>query len=95
MEAQQGYEAALKGNYILQIVLFLICVPTLLYTAFHTKKTMRYEALLREAEIQRNKMAAACTSPIAVRHNIVKSAAMWLHTAAECMLLIDQCWNIA
>jgi signal transduction histidine kinase len=55
-EAQQRYQAALKGNYLLQIVLFLICVPTLLYTAFYTKKTMRYEALLREAETQRNKL---------------------------------------
>lgn len=55
-EAQEKYQAALKGNYILQIVLFVICFPTLLYTAFHTKRTMRFVELLRKAEEDKNKM---------------------------------------
>jgi signal transduction histidine kinase len=53
-EAQQRYEAALQGNHILQLVLFFICVPTLLYTAFYTKKTYRLSELLRESEMDKN-----------------------------------------
>jgi signal transduction histidine kinase len=56
LEAQENYHAALKGNYILQIILFLICFPTLLYTAYFTKRTMRLTDLLRQAEADRNKM---------------------------------------
>lgn len=55
-EAQQRYDAALRGNYILQIVLFLICVPTLLYTAFYTRKTMALSDQLRQTEAKNNKL---------------------------------------
>jgi signal transduction histidine kinase len=55
-EAQENYEAAMRGNYILQVVLFLICVPTLLYTAFYTKKTFRLSELLRKTESEKNAM---------------------------------------
>jgi signal transduction histidine kinase len=53
-KAQKKYQAALRGNHILQIVLFLICFPTLLYTAFYTKKTFRLSELLRKAETDKN-----------------------------------------
>jgi signal transduction histidine kinase len=53
-EAKQKYEAALRGNHILQLVLFFICVPTLLYTAFYTKKTFRLSELLRKSEMDKN-----------------------------------------
>ena len=55
-EAQQRYDAALKGNHILQIVLFLICFPTLLYTAYYTKRTVRLTELLRQTEADKNKL---------------------------------------
>jgi signal transduction histidine kinase len=55
-EAQAKYEAALRGNYILQIVLFLICLPTLLYTAFHTRKTVTLSQLLHQSEADKNKL---------------------------------------
>ena len=55
-EAQERYESALRNNYILQIVLFLICFPTLLYTAFYTKKTFKLSELLRLAEADKNKI---------------------------------------
>jgi signal transduction histidine kinase len=55
-EATAKYEAALRGNYILQVVLFLICFPTLLYTAFHTQKTVKLSQLLHQAETDKNKL---------------------------------------
>lgn len=53
--AQQDYEAALVWNQMLQIILFLICFPTLLYTAYYTGKTFKLSDLLRQAEAERNK----------------------------------------
>lgn len=55
-EAQEDYDAALQGNHILQIVLFLICFPTLLYTAYYTTKTVGLSNLLRQAEADKNKL---------------------------------------
>jgi signal transduction histidine kinase len=48
-------ETAMGRNQLLQILLFLICFPTLLYTAFHTGKTFRLSELLRLAEEEKNK----------------------------------------
>lgn len=55
-EATERYEAALQGNHILQIVLFLICFPTLLYTAYYTKKTVGLSDLLHHTAADKNKM---------------------------------------
>jgi signal transduction histidine kinase len=55
-EAQKQYNAALKGNHILQIVLFLICFPTLLYTAYYTRKTFKLTELLRKTEADKNEI---------------------------------------
>jgi signal transduction histidine kinase len=52
-EAKARYEAALRNNYVLQIFLFMICVPTLLFTIRHTFKEFRLERKLREAEKER------------------------------------------
>lgn len=54
--AQQNYEAALARNQLLQIILFLICFPTLLYTAYYTGKTFALSDLLRKTEAERNKI---------------------------------------
>ena len=54
--AQQSYEKALSRNQLLQIVLFLICFPTLLYTAYYTGKTFYLSNMLRNAETERNKI---------------------------------------
>jgi signal transduction histidine kinase len=54
--AQTRYNAALKGNYILQVVLFLICFPTLIYTAYYTKRTVSLTELLRQTEADKNKL---------------------------------------
>jgi signal transduction histidine kinase len=55
-EAQQRYESALRNNYILQIALFFICFPTLLYTAYYSKRTNKYLELLRVAESDKNEI---------------------------------------
>jgi signal transduction histidine kinase len=52
-DAKERYNVALKNNYILQILLFLICVPTLLFTTTHTFKKFKLERQLREAEKER------------------------------------------
>jgi len=54
--AQKEYEEALVRNQILQIFLFILCFPTLLYTAFYTNKTVGLLTLLREGEKERNKI---------------------------------------
>lgn len=54
--AQSNYEKAMARNQTLQIILFLICFPTLLYTAYYTGKTFRLTDLLRKTEADRNKI---------------------------------------
>jgi len=55
-EAEQNYEAALFRNYTLQLVLFLMCFPTLLYTAFYARKTFKLSEQLRHSEKDRNEI---------------------------------------
>jgi len=55
-EAEQNYEAALFRNYALQLVLFLMCFPTLLYTAFYARKTFKLSEELRHSERDRNEI---------------------------------------
>ena len=54
--AQHNYETALARNQMLQIILFLVCFPTLLYTAYYTGKTFGLSDLLRKAEAERNRI---------------------------------------
>jgi signal transduction histidine kinase len=55
-QAQENYETALARNQMLQVILFLLCFPTLLYTAYYTNKTYSLSNLLRKAEEERNKI---------------------------------------
>ncbi len=55
-KAVADIEAALDRNQLLQIFLFLICIPTLLYTAYYTGKTFRLSELLRASEKERNEI---------------------------------------
>lgn len=50
------YEAALTRNLRLQILLFILCVPTLLYTAWRTRQSFMLGEKLRETEASRNAM---------------------------------------
>jgi signal transduction histidine kinase len=56
IDAQNKYEAAMSQNHVLQVVLFIICFPTLLYTAIYTVRTFKLLDLLRRAELDKNKM---------------------------------------
>lgn len=55
-EAEEKYQEALIRNYQLQVVLFLICFPTLLYTAFFTRKTFKLSEQLRHVEEDKNRL---------------------------------------
>ena len=55
-EAQRRYENALQRNQLIQIILLIICVPTLLFTAFHTSKAFKLFELLKTAEEEKNKL---------------------------------------
>lgn len=50
------YEAALTRNLRLQVLLFMLCVPTLVYTAWRTRQSFMLGEKLREAEATRNVM---------------------------------------
>lgn len=54
--AEQEYDAALQRNFWLQIVLFVICCPTLIYTAIHTGRTVKLSDRLRLLEAEKNKL---------------------------------------
>ena len=69
-EAQQSYEAALVRNQMLQVLLFLICFPTLLYTAYYTGKTFKLADLLRKAEAERNKILTGQNTKL--EHRVAK-----------------------
>ena len=49
-------ETAMTRNQVLQVLLFLICFPTLLYTVYYTMKTSSVLELLRNAEEEKNKI---------------------------------------
>ncbi len=54
--AQKKYESALQRNQIIQLALLVICVPTLLFTAFYTRKAFKLSEMVRNAEEERNKI---------------------------------------
>jgi signal transduction histidine kinase len=49
-------ESAMMRNQVLQVLLFLICFPTLLYTVYYTMKTSGVLELLRKTEEEKNKI---------------------------------------
>lgn len=54
-DAEIRYRSALDKNHLLQIVIFLISIPTLFFTAFYTVKTFNLQELLRISERDKNK----------------------------------------
>ncbi|HEU5148208.1 MAG TPA: ATP-binding protein [Chryseosolibacter sp.] len=55
-EAQNKYESALQRNQVIQFVILIICVPTLLFTAFYTSKAFKLSEMVRNAEEEKNKI---------------------------------------
>lgn len=49
-QAQEKYNEALSSNYTIQLILLLICVPTLIFTAVRTNRELRTQVRLRELE---------------------------------------------
>ena len=58
IEAQRKNKAAIRYNYTVQLLLFIICIPTLLFTTVHTFKTFILEGKLRESERQKANLLA-------------------------------------
>ncbi|MGC1240240.1 MAG: ATP-binding protein [Chryseosolibacter sp.] len=56
VQAQKKYEAALQRNQIIQVLLLVICVPTLLFTAFYTSRSFKLSEMVRNAEEEKNKI---------------------------------------
>ena len=55
-EAQKKYLSALQRNQIIQVTLLIICVPTLLFTAFYTSKAFKLSEMVRNSEEDKNRM---------------------------------------
>lgn len=55
-EAQRKYESALQRNQIVQVLLLTICVPTLLFTAFYTRKAFKLSEMVRNSEEEKNRI---------------------------------------
>src|SRR5690606_30383379 len=49
-KASERYDQAISDSYLLQIVLFVIAVPVLTYTALQTNKTLSISERLRKSE---------------------------------------------
>jgi len=47
------YHAAIRNNFLLQVFLLLLCVPTLVFTSIHTHKKFLFEVKLKEAEAEK------------------------------------------
>jgi signal transduction histidine kinase len=56
VDAQEKYESALKRNHIIQFILLIICVPTLIFTAFYTTKAFALSEMVRNSEEEKNKI---------------------------------------
>lgn len=55
-QAEERYEMALRKSYLMQLVLFLITMPTLAYTGFYALKAIRVSELLRLKTEENNKI---------------------------------------
>lgn len=54
--AQADYQQAQRNIYILQIIVLCIIIPTLLYTAFFSNKTVTLAEKLKESETERSNL---------------------------------------
>jgi signal transduction histidine kinase len=57
-KAQAKYEQALKNSYLLQVVLFLITIPTLAYTAYYTVRALNLSEQLRRSNEENYRIVA-------------------------------------
>jgi len=57
-KALSRYQDAEYNNYVIQVLLFLICVPTLLITSFQAYRKFAYETKLRKANEEKASLLA-------------------------------------
>lgn len=57
-KARINYDLALRNSYLLQVVLFLITVPAMLYMAYYTLSAFKVSEQLRMSEAERAKILA-------------------------------------
>ncbi len=58
IEATLRYKMALKQSYWLQILLFIVAIPTLVYSAYYASNVLKYSEQLREAEAKNSLLLA-------------------------------------
>ena len=56
--AQAEYQQALNNSYLLQIILFVLAVPTLAYTAYYTNRALSLSEKLRNSEAEKATLLA-------------------------------------
>jgi signal transduction histidine kinase len=56
--AQAEYEKALRNSYLLQVVLFLIAIPTLAYTAYYAVRALNLSEQLRKSNEENYRIVA-------------------------------------
>ncbi|MFZ6000562.1 MAG: sensor histidine kinase [Bacteroidota bacterium] len=54
LEAKSNYERALRNSYLLQLLLFLLTVPSLVYMAYYASRTFQLSETLRKSEVEKN-----------------------------------------
>lgn len=58
ISAKKKYDEAVRNIYMVQILLFVLAMPTLLYTAYYTNRTLKISDRLRKVEEEKNKILA-------------------------------------
>jgi len=56
LQARLKYERALNNSYLLQVMLFLLTIPTLSYTAFQANRALSLSEQLRSSETEKSKI---------------------------------------
>jgi signal transduction histidine kinase len=55
-DAQQEFERALRNSYLLQILLFVLTIPTLTYTAYFANRALMMTEKLRQSEVEKGEL---------------------------------------
>jgi hypothetical protein len=55
-DAQQAFVQALRNSYMLQILLFVVTIPTLIYTAYFANRTLMMTEKLRQSEVEKGEL---------------------------------------
>jgi signal transduction histidine kinase len=56
VEARENYERALRNSYLLQLLIFLLAVPALVYMAYYASRAFRFSEELRHLQNEQNRI---------------------------------------